>query len=49
MVDIAAQSIESATPEAFDRSWSKGSGLEVDANGMLVKLSTAIINDAPAQ
>lgn len=49
VVDIAAQSIESAKPEAFDSSWSKGSGLEVDANGMLVKLSTAVINDAPAQ
>ena len=49
VVDIAAQSIESAKPEAFDSSWSKGSGLEVDANGILVKSSTAVINDAPAQ
>lgn len=49
VVDIAAQSIESAKPEAFGNSWSKGSGLEVDANGMLVKPSTVIINDAPAQ
>lgn len=49
VVDIAAQSIESAKPEAFGNSWSKGSGLEVDANGMLVKSPTVIINDAPAQ
>lgn len=49
VVDIAAQSIESARPEAFSSSWSKDSGLKVGDNGMLVKSPTAIINDAPAQ
>ena len=49
VVDIAAQSIESAKSEAFGNSWSKGSGLKVGANGMLVKSPTAVINDAPAQ
>lgn len=49
VVDIAAQSIESARSEAFTNSWSKDSGLEVGPNDMLVKSPTAIINDAPAQ